>query len=328
MLYEQEEPWYADEGDCVGRWQFALDSVAAAPALPAPMQTEAPRLTETDGTLAIEAGRYRAMLDRETGLLTAVEVDGSACLIGSAAPVLSRGRSGIDPTPTWVRFDDFTESEAWAPGAVSVQTLEGAGQLRVEVTGTLEREGVAQASYRLAYVCDAEGIDVEMGVTTLRQPVILPRVGMGLVLAAGFDQLSYCGYGPGESYVDRLEGTYYGVHHSTVEEQHFPFVPPAENGGHEGTRWLRLARADGAALRVEAATPFHFDAHHNSIADYQAARHEHELIRRPEVYLHIDAAHGPIGGDMAWSTVLAPELTLTGGSYQLRYRLSFEQGED
>ncbi|HWT73429.1 MAG TPA: hypothetical protein VN258_01715 [Mobilitalea sp.] len=47
---------------------------------------------------------------------------------------------------------------------------------------------------------------------------------------------------------------------------------------------------------------YHFDIHHNTIEDYKAAKHEHDLIRRKESYLHIDTAHAGIGGDMGWST--------------------------
>ena len=34
------------------------------------------------------------------------------------------------------------------------------------------------------------------------------------------------------------------------------------------------------------------------------AGHEHELIRREEVYINIDGAMAGIGGDMAWSNQL------------------------
>ena len=110
-----------------------------------------------------------------------------------------------------------------------------------------------------------------------------------------------------------------GVYSSTVEQQHFAFIPPSENGGHEKTRYLILENEAGTKLRVSSAEPFHFDVHHNTIEDYQKARHEHELVRRVESFLHIDAAHCPIGGNMAWSTNLDPEERLKGGRYVLDF---------
>jgi hypothetical protein len=106
-----------------------------------------------------------------------------------------------------------------------------------------------------------------------------------------------------------------------VSEQHFPFSPPSECGGHEGARWLSLSRADGRGLRVRGLSPFHFDARRNTVADYLAARHDHELPARDGTALHLDAAHAPIGGEMAWSTMMPRDYAVTGGR---QYGASFE----
>ena len=78
----------------------------------------------------------------------------------------------------------------------------------------------------------------------------------------------------------------------------------------------------GRALLVRSAAPIHFDAHHYSVADCQRARHDHELPRRPETVLHLDAAHAPIGGEMAWSTKMPEPLALRGGTYHLSVEIS------
>ncbi|GHU01634.1 hypothetical protein FACS1894147_01860 [Spirochaetia bacterium] len=109
-----------------------------------------------------------------------------------------------------------------------------------------------------------------------------------------------------------------GLYQSTVAEQHFPFIPPSENGGHEETRWVSFADADKKGIRISAAEPFHFDAHHSSTEDYRAASHDHRLLRREQTFVHIDAAHGPIGSEMAWSTAMPRTHTLAGDSFNLR----------
>jgi beta-galactosidase len=106
-----------------------------------------------------------------------------------------------------------------------------------------------------------------------------------------------------------------------VADQHFPFVPPAECGGHEDTRWLTLTHADGRTVRVEGAALFHFDARHASIADYRGAAHDHELPRRPETFLHLDARHAGIGGDMGWSTAIDDRHLVPAGCYRFRFDL-------
>ena len=77
----------------------------------------------------------------------------------------------------------------------------------------------------------------------------------------------------------------------------------------------------GEAVRISAQTPFHFGVHHSSTEDYLAASHDHLLVRRPETFVHIDAVHGPIGGDMTWSTVMPSRYSLGGGTYRHRFRI-------
>jgi beta-galactosidase len=150
----------------------------------------------------------------------------------------------------------------------------------------------------------------------------IPRAGLEFVLPAGFEKLVYYGYGENENYSDRMMSAKLGVFESTVTAQHFPFVPPSETGGHEQTRWLMLEDDNGRKLKFESEQPFHFSALHNSIEDYQNAKHEHELPKRAETYLHIAARHSGIGSNMGWSSDYAPEHLLAAGVYRLRFSIS------
>jgi beta-galactosidase len=55
------------------------------------------------------------------------------------------------------------------------------------------------------------------------------------------------------------------------------------------------------------------------VADHLKASHDHKLVRRSETFVHIDAAHGPIGSDMAWSSVMPGAHALGGGAYYLEF---------
>jgi hypothetical protein len=132
--------------------------------------------------------------------------------------------------------------------------------------------------------------------------VHVPRIGIGLLLAKGFEALEWLGRGPDENYRDRKEHTLMGQYKSTVSDQHFPFIPPSECGGHEDVRWVRLADSKGHSILVESPAAFHFDARHSSVADYCAARHDHELPRRDETFLNLDYRHSCIGGNMGWAS--------------------------
>ena len=89
----------------------------------------------------------------------------------------------------------------------------------------------------------------------------------------------------------------------------------------EGLRWLTLTNGQGGGLRIRCDSPLHFDAHHNAVAEYQSAQHDHELPVHAETWLHLDAAHSPIGSDLAWSTAMPEEQALRGGGYHLGFTL-------
>jgi beta-galactosidase len=149
----------------------------------------------------------------------------------------------------------------------------------------------------------------------------VPRAGMEFVLPAGFEKLSYYGLGENENYPDRQMSAFMGVYETTVTAQHFPFCPPSACGGHGNTRWLTLIHESGNRITFTGYSPFHFDALHNTIADYQNALHGHELPVRPETYLHIDAAHGGIGSNMSWSSHADPSQLVKATAHGVKFMI-------
>ena len=55
--------------------------------------------------------------------------------------------------------------------------------------------------------------------------------------------------------------------------------------------------------------------------DLKTAMHTHELPRRDEITLHLDAWQMPIGDDMAWSTMLDPAEAPHAAFHSLRVQI-------
>lgn len=318
----REATFYAQAGEEIGLFQFPLGSGPSAglkPAAPLGPVSAA----EQDGELVLEAAGTRFVLDAGTGRPRGLWKDGEAVLLGEASPCFDRPFTGLDAQPAWGWEQEYARIRGKALSFGAPVRLSGGGLSRVELPFTCGGPDSPGIGGMIAYTLRGDGvlrIDADFSIAPDYRAV--PRVGLELIAAPGFEQLSYFGRGENESYRDRLLSAPLGVWSSTVSGQHFPFVPPSENGGHEETRWLRLARGDGRALLVRSAAPIHFDAHHYSVADCQRARHDHELPRRPETVLHLDAAHAPIGGEMAWSTKMPEPLALRGGTYHLSVEIS------
>jgi hypothetical protein len=114
-------------------------------------------------------------------------------------------------------------------------------------------------------------------------------------LPEGYEQLSWYGRGPHENYLDRNEGAQVGVYRGTVDEQFVPYVFPQENGNKTEVRWVTLTNADGFGLHASADRLLEVSAHHFTPEDLTRARHPHELVRRPEVVLHLDYGQSGLG---------------------------------
>jgi beta-galactosidase len=266
---------------------------------------------------------------RSTGILDSCVKDGRRYLNRGPRECFSRPYSGVDACRDWGRdriwriFDEGNLTRRLR--RLSALPI---GNDRVQVESVREvtfrhtpHEIVVSARYEIG----SEGM-MKMVTTFEVDPSLgdLPRLGMEIIVAEGFEDLEYCGLGPHENYRDRRHSSKLGVFKSSIEKQHFPFIPPSENGGHEETRWLILSDHGRHAIRIDSAVPFHFDVHHNSIEDYMNANHEHELERRRESYLHIDAQHTGIGGEMGWSTVLDRESRTEAVNNSLVFTISWE----
>src|SRR5690606_35976959 len=134
----------------------------------------------------------------------------------------------------------------------------------------------------------------------------LPRVGVRLDLAPGYERLAYFGRGPWENYADRKASTLVGVYETTVAGEYVDYVMPQEHGHHTDVRWLELAPVQSKALRasatsklpplrIEAAPTLEFNAGHHTAEDLYAARHATDLAPRAETILYLDAAHRGLG---------------------------------
>ena len=123
----------------------------------------------------------------------------------------------------------------------------------------------------------------------------LPRIGLQMQLPAGFEQLSWYGRGPQETYADRQEGAQVGIYRGTVSEQYVPYIVPEENGNKTEVRWVALSDAGGRGLMAAGKPWINFSAHHFTPEDLTLARHTYELTPHPEITLNLDYAQSGLG---------------------------------
>lgn len=293
---------------------FMLEGGAAR--MPAAHRAGAPlRTREANGAYIVTGGGFEAVFDAATGAIKSFQREGVGYFRGGL-PCFDRPYTGLDCYEGWGWNDEYKKLRNAKLSLNCFNTIAAANGVVIEAEYALENIALSRAGIRYTIYPDgAMRFDFTAHIDSSVRGV--PRVGLEFITAEGFERLRFFGRGPNQSYPDMKLAAALGLYESTVEAQHFPFNPLGECGGHEETRWLTLSCADGRSIKVTGAGSFHFDAHHSSISDYMTARHEHELIRHKETFLHVDAAHADIGSDMAWSTTVNPATWLKGGDFSL-----------
>ena len=155
-------------------------------------------------------------------------------------------------------------------------------------------------SHEVRYTALAgDGIAVEERAEIPEALDDLARVGTVIEAVPGLEALEWFGTGPHETYPDRRRSGLVGRWTSTVTDQLVPYVRPQENGGHADVRWLSLADATGAGLRIDLDVPRQVSVTHVRAADLAAATHDVDVVPCPETIIVLDAAHrGPGHGEL------------------------------
>ncbi|MCB0092842.1 MAG: DUF4981 domain-containing protein [Caldilineaceae bacterium] len=208
---------------------------------------------------------------------------------------------------------------------IPAQALERVTQLRglsmEQIRAAFNTGASTRFDHETVYTIYGSGdIIIEQTVAPSGNLPPLPRLGLTLTLPPGFEQFSWYGRGPFESYADRKLSAPMGVHSGTVDEQYTPYIMPQENGNKTDVQWAALTNGKGAGLLISGAQPINVSAHHFTAQDLTAAQHTHELQHRDEVILNVDYAQGGLGNGSCGPGVL-PEYLLEPGPVKWRLRL-------
>ena len=321
-IRRRKETFYAEAGSEIGLYQFLLES---GPSAVVDEQEPVQILRQhTDGNiLCFEGNGIELLIDLEKGEPIGLFRNRQP-LIREISLCLDRPYTGLDAEKGWGWYSEYEKIRRQRPDFGKTRVYTSENRIRAEFPFTQKDKSMPPVCGKI--YCEFDG----NGVLTLGADVhidssyrAVPRVGLECVAPGCMENLSYFGRGENENYPDRILSAPLGVYHTTVSRQHFPFQPPSETGGHEETRWICLDDGKDERMMIRSVQPIHFDVHHAGIEEYQQARHDHELKVSDQTVIHLDAAHGPIGSEMAWSTAMPEKYGLSGGDYHLEVEIRF-----
>lgn len=127
-------------------------------------------------------------------------------------------------------------------------------------------------------------------------PRYIPRIGLTMNLPKSFNQATWFGRGPGESYSDKKEASRFGRWGASLNELQTQYEWPQENGNRTDVRWVRFQSDNGAAtLEARMDAPFNFSLRKYTTECLDCAKHPHELRRHNQNILNLDFAQHGLG---------------------------------
>jgi beta-galactosidase len=329
---------WAPKGFEVAWEQFALPVRAEARAMPAP--TGPLRIVDGSETTFFSGADWAMTFDRLGGTIGSYYYKGVKLI--DRGPRADFWRAATD--------NDIGAAKSVARRVASVPTLDLSAWRAASSAWRVERaqvDRVNESTARVTVEARPHGVDARVTTTytvhasgdivveTAYAPgasaalPMMPRFGTELVVAPGFETLTWYGRGPRETYVDR-QFERVGEHTSSVDAEWVEYSQPQENGNKTDVRWVALTNGAGLGLLAVGSPALSVSARHYARDDVDRAGYTWQMTKRPEVFLNLDARQMGVGGVDSWSQdawPLPPYRIDAGQPHSFRYRLSPIEGE-
>ena len=181
---------------------------------------------------------------------------------------------------------------------------------QVTISYTYYMPTVPAASCQVHYTIEGNGkIQVTLEYEKVEALGPMPEFGMLFKMDADYDQLTWYGLGPCETYQDRKKGAKLGVYHNAVKDNMAAYVRPQECGNKEEVRYAKVTDQTGLGLMFSGEL-MSFSALPYTPHEIEQAEHSYELPESHYTVVRISKAQMGVGGDDSWGARVHPEYLL------------------
>ena len=166
---------------------------------------------------------------------------------------------------------------------------------------------------RLSYTVYGDGyIETQLHYDPVEGLGDMPEFGVMFKLDADYDQVSWYGMGPEETYQDRCLGAKLGIYRNEVRDNMAKYLNPQECGNKIGVRWACVTDKKGRGMRF-AGDRMNFSALPYTPHELENARHEFELPAVHYTVVRVSKQQMGVGGDDSWGARTHEEYLLPSG---------------
>ena len=271
---------WSQPGHSVAQQQFEIMARGPLPTLIAKRKPKL-NIAETEHQIIIRNNNIEAIFDKETGRMTSLVMNGKT--------VIAEGQGFLYDNHRYIENDKFTDTSNGLDNKGTCQVERDRAKVIVSTT----RNG-SLCDTRITYTFTPDGI-MDIEANFMPQTPNLRRAGLACGIDSTLSHIAYYAHGPWENMVDRKEGCPIGRYTTTVDEMLWPYVKPQSTGNREGLRELIMSDEQGRGIRIVTQGDVSFSALRYTDEDLMNTPHTWELIARPYIVLHLDAAYRGTG---------------------------------
>ncbi len=143
----------------------------------------------------------------------------------------------------------------------------------------------------IIYTFTADGkLNIAVDAKVTYNAPALPRFGLKITMPEGFENVTYLGYGPVETYADRFASQMISEYSTTATDCFEHYIKPQECGSHYKTKLASVRDSDGNGFTFADTSKkgFCFKAIHYDDAQIHETKHDDELVALDETIVSLD----------------------------------------
>ncbi|MGI6264335.1 MAG: glycoside hydrolase family 2 TIM barrel-domain containing protein, partial [Acutalibacteraceae bacterium] len=305
---------WAQAGQVVGWQQFAVAAdIGQVPKIDTATLSSLTK-SETADTLTLSGEDFTLTVNKKTGLIGTYTVKGQTVLTKGPAP--NFWRATIDNDGYFPKEWE-TANQGMTLDEMTVTMGEDDTICVIDVTLNLPR--AKNSKEHLTYTVYGSGaVGVRARLDVNPEMGELLKFGAELTLPAGYENVTWFGNGPEDTFIDRRQGGQIGLYSSTVSDSFFPYAKPQASGNHTDVRYIALEEpGNPVGLMVVGENPLEASALHFKTGDYAGKRHPYQMPSRDNyTILNVDQISRGVGQSSCGPSQLA--------QYQLPVNYDFD----
>jgi beta-galactosidase len=354
--YLKNQDGLVDAGTELAAEQFVLPVFVSGPKMNMD-EMAAITTSETDNSITVSGEGFSVTFDKKQGVITSFKKGETEFIHSGLVPNFWRAPIDNDfgnnlhkrsrvwreagKTRQMVSVDLSRNSKWQESGKTRSPSTSGNVENNAQVTfdfNLVNEAGEPIAKYNTVYTVFGSGdviVENQFKMTKDELPEIV-RMGMNLVMPRQFDQMTWLGRGPHESYQDRKTSAFVGLYKGSVADQYWAYLRPQENGNKTDVRWAAVTNSEGTGLLFVGMPLLEVSAHHNLLEDFESMertdgrqregevvvnRHINDVKPRDLTSVNIDYKQMGVGGDDSWGAWTHEQYRLTGKEYKYSFRM-------